>query len=137
MATSTHSQALGVITYSTGFFAEILAIKLSGAGKADMIEVTNMGTPATTGTFGNKIYIQSFYVDGGEFDIQIQFNPDTTPPKGFSAATIKWGNSATQAAWAGSMCMSEMSVDAPLDGKVMNANCKLKISGAVTITAGT
>ena len=137
MATTTHSQCLGVITYATGYFVEILDISLSGVGKADIIDVTHMGVAATSGTLGNKIYIESFYVDAGEADIEIQFNPDTTPPKGFQACTIAWGNSTTKATWAGSACLSDMSIKAPLDGSVMKATCKLKFSGAITIVPGT
>ena len=139
MATSSHSQALGSITFSTGFFAEILDISHGGI-KRDKIDCTNMATATTTTstTLGNKIAIPSAYVDPGELTVEIQFNPDTKPPIDSAAAscTVKLGNAATQAQWAGSAFLTEFSYKAPLDGTVMRASCKVVFTGVITITAG-
>ncbi len=139
MATSSHSQALGVITYSTSFLAEILNIDWSGI-KREALDCTNMGVAAAGGgKFGNKLFIPSFYVDPGELSVEIQFQPDTLPPIASAAetVTVKLGNSSTQASWAGSGFMVDFAPKAPLDGTVMRATCKIKFSGNITVTAGT
>ena len=41
MATSSHAQTLGVITFDTNYFLEILNIDLGDTGKCDDIDVTN------------------------------------------------------------------------------------------------
>ena len=138
MATTSHSQALGVITFSSGFLAEILDIGISGI-KRDILDCTNMSIAAAGGgKFGNKIFIPSFYVDPGDLTFEIQHQPDTLPPIASAAetVTVKLGNSATQASWAGSGFMYDYAVKAPLDGTVMRATCKIKWTGNVTVTAG-
>src|SRR5258708_30868457 len=138
MATSSDSQTKGVITFSSGFFAEILNIDWSGI-KREILDVTNMGVAAAAGgTFGNKINIPSIYIDPGELSVEIQFNPDTLPPIASAAetVTVKMGNAATQATWVGSGYMHEFAPKMPLDGKVMTASAKIKFSGAVTVTGG-
>ncbi len=136
MAVVTHSQAKGSITFSSGFFAEILNIDWSGI-KREALEVTNMSvTAAAGGTFGNKIFIPSLYIDPGELGLEINFNPDTLPPIGAAASafTVTLGGDTTPATWAGNAFLTEFSFKAPLEGKVMTATAKLKWTGAVTVT---
>jgi hypothetical protein len=140
MATVTHSQTKGQITFSTGFLAEILNIDWSGI-KREVLDATNMSIAAAGGgTFGNKILIPSFYIDPGELAVEINFNPDTLPPIASAPETVTvkiGGDTTTQATWVGSGFMIEFAPKMPLDGKVMTATAKLKFSGSITITAGT
>lgn len=140
MATVTHSQTKGQITFSSGFLAEILNIDWSGI-KREVLDATNMSiAAAAAGAFGNKISIPSFYVDPGEITVEINFNPDTLPPIASAAetTTVKvGGDTSAQATWVGSAFMYDFAPKMPMDGKVMTATCKIKFSGNVTVTAGT
>ncbi|SRR5258708_4055734 len=138
MALVTHSQTKGSITFSTGFFAEILNIDWSGI-KREVLDVTNMSVAAAGGgAFGNKISIPSIYIDPGELSVELQFNPDTLPPIGSAsgAFTLTLGGDTTPATWAGNGYLHDFSVKMPLDGTVMRATAKLKTTGAVTVTSG-
>lgn len=139
MATSSHSQTLGSITFQTGFFAEILDMQW-GKIERQWIDATNMSiTAASAGTFGNMVGFPSQYVNPGQLTVTVNFNPDTAIPIGAAAAscTVKMGNSSTQASWAGSASMISFEPNMPLDGKPMTAKAVLAFSGAITETAGT
>lgn len=140
MATTSHAQTLGVITFNTSYFAEILNIDMSDMGKCDSIDVTNMSTGTTvTPNLGNKIFIPSFYLDPGYVSVDYNFNPDTLlfGKVGVAAScTIALGNSSTKANFVGSAFVYDTAMKGPLDGKVMTANAKLKWAGVVAQTAG-
>lgn len=138
MATSPVSQTMGVITWETGFFAQITNIKHSGV-KREAFDVTHMGVAAAgAGTYGNMLFLASKFIDGGMFEVEGHFNIDTLPPIGTAASscTVKMGDSTTQGSLAASAFLTDWDVTGPLNGK-MTFTAKLKISGAVTKTAGT
>jgi hypothetical protein len=137
MALVTHSQTKGAITFSSGFFAEIINIDWSGV-KREVLDCTNMSIAASGASFGNKIFIPSVYIDPGELGIEINFNPDTIPPIGSAAGafSLALGGDTVQATWAGTGFLYEFAPKMPLDGKVMTATAKLRVTGAVTVTTG-
>lgn len=130
-ATSSHSQTLGTITFSSSYFLEILNIDMGDMGKCDSIDVTNMSVAANISpNIGNKLFIPSAYLDPGYVSIDYNFNPDTLLQPAIAtslSATVKLGNATvTKAQFAGSGFIYDTSMKGPLDGKCMVANAKFK-----------
>jgi hypothetical protein len=137
MATSAASITKGVITFETGFFAQITNIEWDGIER-ESVPTSHMGTAAAgANKFGNMTFIPSDLVDPGTLTVDFNFNPDTLPPIASAAATctVAIGDSATQATWAASGFMTSIKFTGPLGDK-MTAQAKVKLSGNVTRTAG-
>jgi hypothetical protein len=123
------------IAFETGFFAQITDINWSGVTRAS-IPLPHMGlAAASSGTFGNLPKVPGNIIDPGALEVEINFNPDTTPPIGAAASTctVTFAGGAT---WAGSAFMTEMGVAVPM-GKVMSQRVKIEFSGAITMTDAT
>ena len=109
--------------------------------------------PTTSvGNFGNRQFIPSAYVDGGELNLQVNLNPLVAIPiadwtkVGPTEIIITLGPAnTTQETFDVLGFITEFKIDGPLDGKPVTANIKVKITdevnnsftsdGAVTWTA--
>ncbi len=72
------------ITFSSGFFAEILSVDGPDLSR-DPIETTHMGT-----TNGNKTFIPSDLIDNGTLSVEIAYVPATAPPISSTGPAIHW-----------------------------------------------
>ena len=131
-----------IITFATSAFtADLLSVDLSGITR-ESIETSHMGTAAPgAGEIANKTFIPGDLTDPGEISIEIHFNPETTPPIDAAAEviTITWPLAAGQAVagtWASSGFMTDFTITDPLEDK-MTATATIKLSGPITLTAGT
>ena len=151
----THGQTLGTVTFAmTDFPMEILKLDWTGI-KREAIEVTNMNVQPTTAAkgFGNKMFIESAYVDPGELKLQVHHNPTLMIPicdpskAGPEAITILLGPAqTTQETFDAVGFMTSYELDGPLDGKALTATVTIKLTdvvggpdmydatGAVTVT---
>jgi hypothetical protein len=113
---------------TTTFFAEIIGVTLP-----DQVREA-IDTSHTATTSGRKTFIPSDLIDGGELEVEINFNPATTPPIAAAAEvwTITFGDSGT-ATWAFSGFFTSYSGACPIEDRC-TATCRLKISGPITIT---
>ena len=116
-----------VVFGTSAFSAQILDIRPPGAKRGE-IDTSHMGTSV------NKTFTPEDFVDRGEMEMDIHFNPDTTPPIAAAAETITITFPAA-ATWAFTGFVTEYMPDAPLNNK-MTATVKVKVSGAITIVAG-
>lgn len=138
MASSAASLSKGSITFSSGFFAQILDWDWDEITR-EAIETSHQGIAAAgAGKFGNKTFIPSFLVNPGKLKVKLHFNPDTLPPIGSAAETITLaiGDSSSQASWAGTGFMVSFKATGPLEGK-MEADAEIQFTGNITRTAGT
>lgn len=123
------------ITFSSGFFAEILNVDWSGMSR-EAIDTSH----ATT-TNGWMTFIPAGLQDPGELSVEINFDPDDTPPIDGAAETVTVTfptpvGGMTGATWAASGFMTSFEPSAPIDDR-MTATSSIKFSGAVTFTDAT
>lgn len=138
MATSAASQAMAAITFSSGFFAQIIDWDWDGIERK-AIDTSHQGLSlAGTGKFGNMTRIPSKLNSPGTLTVNLSFNPDTLPPIESAAETVTLtiGDSSTRATWAGSGFMTSYKATGPLEDR-MTATAVITFSGNVTRTAGT
>lgn len=112
------------ITFSSGFFAEILTGKLTGYERP-VIETSHMGTTTamtfTPGSLANP----------GQIEVELLFDPSTKPPINSTAeAIVVTFSDATT--WTGSGFMSEFEWESPLEDRI-TANATVKCSGDWTV----
>lgn len=135
MASSAVDLGTGMaITFSTGFFAQILSVSW-GAITRPAIKTSHMGTTLTGGKeFGSDTFIPGDLVDPGELTVELHLNPDTTPPVHGAAETVTV-TFAEGATWACSGFMTSFEWGSPLEDK-MTATATIKFSGGADIIAG-
>ena len=112
------------ITFSSGFFAEILSVDGPDLSR-DPIETTHMAT-----TNGNKTFIPSDLIDNGTLSVEIAYVPATAPPISSAAetGTVTMPGGST-AAFSGFMVAFAPSF--PIDDR-MTASCDVKVTGEIT-----
>lgn len=126
-----------VITFDSGFFAEITSVSWSGISRPS-IDVSHMGIAAAgAGDFGNALFLPGDIVDPGELSLELHFNPNDAIPIASAAETITitWplvGVDVTANTFAGSGFMTDFEITGSLEEK-MTATATLKMSGAVTV----
>lgn len=116
-----------VITFSTGFFAEILDVSPPGASR-ESIQTSHMGTTAA------HTFTPADLVDWGEMTVEMGFLPSTAPPMTGVAEsiTITFPNSGA-AVWTFTGFMTGFEPSAPLEDR-MTASATIKVTGAVVVT---
>ena len=120
------------ITFSTGFLAQITSVDFSGISR-ESVDTSHMGT------VGAHTHMPVDLIENGSLDIEIHFDPDTTPPINAVAETVvvtfPLGAGQTSAAtWSFSAFMTNYKPGIPMED-IMVASCTLKISGDITIVA--
>lgn len=119
------------ITFSTGFFAEILSINWSGIER-EAIETTHMGST------GWKQFLPGNLVDPGELEVEMFFAPETPPPITGAietmTVTMPSAGAGGTSTWAGSAFMTEFEFEDPVED-VMKATATLKITSTITFVA--
>lgn len=123
------------ITFASGFLAEIRNITGPSMSR-EFIDSSHAGT-----TGGYRTYIPQDLADGGEVEIEMLFDPDSDPPIDAAAesVTITWPiptGGTTAATWVFQGALVGFDVTAPYDD-LMTATARLKVLGAITVTAGT
>jgi hypothetical protein len=116
------------ITGSSGFMAEIIGVTLNEQVRE------RIDTSHTATTSGRKTFIPSDLIDGGELEVQLNFNPATTVPIGAAAETwtVTFGDSGT-CTWAFSGFMTSFGGECPLEDRC-TATARLAVSGVITVT---
>lgn len=123
------------ITFSSGFCAEIRNVDPPRMNRP-ALETTHSTTSG-----GKRTFIPSDLTDMGEASVDLLFNPSTDPPIDAVAETVTItypipSGGMTAATWAFSGFMTDYSPSVPYDD-IMTATATLKVSGDVTVTAGT
>lgn len=115
------------ITFSSGFFAEILDITGPGAAR-EAIATSHMGTGSA------HTFVPADLVDWGELSVEIAFDPATKPPirGAVETITITFPNSAAST-WAFSGFLTGFEPSDPLEER-MTASATIKVTGVVTVT---
>lgn len=113
---------------TTTFFAEIIGVTLNDQTR-ERIDTSHTGT-----TSGRKTYIPSDLIDGGELEVEINFNPATTIPIAAAAEvwTLTFGDSG-QCTWAFTGFITSASGECPLEDRC-TATIRLAVSGPITVT---
>jgi hypothetical protein len=113
---------------STGFFAEIIGVTLNDQTRE------KIDTSHTATTSGRKTYIPSDLIDGGDLEVEINFNPATTIPIGAAPEvwTLTFGDSGT-CTWAFTGFITSAGGECPLEDR-MTATITLAVSGVITVT---
>lgn len=122
------------ITFQSGFCAEILDVSWDG------IERNAIDTSHMTTVDGWMTFLLSDLKDPGELTVELQFDPDESPPITAAAETVTVtfpipAGGSVAATWACSGGLTSMGIAVPHNDK-MTASCKLKFSGAPTFTPG-
>jgi len=112
------------ITFSTGFFAEVISVDGPDLSR-EPIDTTHMTT-----TDGRMTYIPSDLIDGGTLSVEIAYVPATAPPISGAAetVTVTYPDSSS-AAFSGFLTSFSSSI--PIDDR-MTASAEIKVSGDVT-----
>ena len=131
-------QTMGVISFST--FAMYILNITGPKVSAGWIDTTSMAAATEdAGDVGNKTGIASMYNDPGELDVEVLFDPSAFPPPfgvaDEGAMTLTLGPLASEVNFTATLIGFEPK--APLEGKAMTADCKFRLSGAITPTAPT
>ena len=118
---------------TSAFVAKLLSI--SQRMTRESIDTSHMGTTL------NRTFIPGDLVDRGEVDIEFLFDPDDEPPIDKVAETVTitfplFEGGITPATFEFSAFMTDYEDSGELEG-LLRATAKLKISGAITYTAGT
>lgn len=135
-ATSAASQARGILTFSSGFAAQIIEWDWDDITR-EFFDTSHQGLAAAgAGKFGNKTKIPSILVNPGTLKLKLNFNPDTLPPIAGSmeTVTLKMGDGTTPAQYSGSGGMSKFKITGALE-KQMEAEMEIIFSGNVTVAA--
>lgn len=118
------------IAFSTGFFAEILAISWSGIER-ESIETTHMGS-----TGGYKQFLPGNLSDPGELEVEMFLAPETIPPINGAAETVTVtlpsAGAGGTSTWSASGFMSGFEWEAPVE-EAMKATGTIKLTGAITV----
>lgn len=140
-----HGQALATVTFSESELdAEIIDYSWDGIN-CEQLEVTNMQVQPTnggTGNFGNKMFINSAYQNGGILTLTINhdftqgvFIGNTDNGGAPYTTTFKTGPAiAQQEKFVCLANVMDYSFKGPLDGKVVTAVIKLQITDKVDQT---
>lgn len=120
------------ITFSSGFFAEITNIGHSGINRGS-VDVTHMGTTDAREFMPTDLY------DAGELSVELQFDPDSSPPIDQAAETVTVtfptpSGGVSGATWAADGFMTDFEYTGPLEDK-MTATATIKFTGTITYTA--
>lgn len=123
------------ITFDSGFLAEIRSINGPSISR-EFIDTSHMGTAG-----GYRTSIPQDLADPGELEVEMLFDPDEEPPIDGApeSVTITWpipSGGSTAATWVFSGSLVGFDVTAPYDD-LMTATARLKIHGAITVTAST
>jgi len=125
---------------TSGWSASLTGISQSGISRSAHESTPLTAAAPGAGTFANRTYVFGDLTDGGTLELEGLFNPDTEPPIDQPAET--WtvqfeasGGDATGASFAFSGGMTDFSWSGERDG-LMSFSSSIKISGAVTQTAG-
>lgn len=112
------------ITFSTGYFAEIISVDGPDLSR-EAIDTTHMGT-----TSGRMTYIPSDLIDGGTLSVEMAYVPATAPPISSAAetVTVTYPDSST-CSFSG--FLTSFSPSIPIDDR-MTASAEIKVSGDVT-----
>lgn len=114
------------ITFSTGYFAEIISVDGPDLSR-ESIDTTHMGT-----TSGLMTFIPSDLIDNGTLSVEMAYVPGTAPPISSAAETVTVTYpGGTTAAFSG--FMTSFSPSIPIDDR-MTASAEIKVSGAITRT---
>jgi len=115
------------ITFSTGFFAEILDVSPPGSSR-ESIQTSHMGTTNNAHTF-----TPADLVDWGELSVEMAFAPATTPPIASAAEVIviTFPDSGAST-WTFTGFMTGFEPSAPLEDR-MTASATIKVTGAVAV----
>lgn len=114
------------ITFSSGYFAEIISVDGPDLSR-ESIDTTHMGT-----TSGLMTFIPSDLVDNGSLSVEMAYVAATAPPISSAAetVTITYPDSST-CAFSG--FLTSFSPSIPIDDR-MTASAEIKVSGAITRT---
>lgn len=118
------------ITFGTSnFSADLLDVTPPGPSR-EVIDISHMGLAS-----GFKEFMPSDLVDWGEAKLTVAFDPATVPPIAAAAetVTITFPDGTT---WAFTGFLTKYESKAPMEDK-MTADVTVKVSGKVTISAGT
>tara|TARA_B100000029_G_scaffold269360_1_gene264694 strand:- start:2063 stop:2431 length:369 start_codon:yes stop_codon:yes gene_type:complete len=112
------------ITFSSGFFAEIISVDGPDLSR-EAIDTTHMGT-----TNGWKTFIPSDLKDGGTLSVEMAYDPGTSPPiaDAESSCTVTYPDAST-CSFTGFMTSFSSSI--PIDDR-MTASAEIKVNGAVS-----
>lgn len=115
------------VTFSSGFFAEILDTSGPNASRVSL-QISHMGTTTAHRFLPGKL------VDWGEFQVELQFDPSTKPPVNNSreTVTVAYPDSGSSQ-WAFSAFMTGFDITASLE-EIATASATLKVDGDVTVT---
>jgi hypothetical protein len=102
-----------------------------------------MLTTQPTGTsFGGRTFIPAPLADPGILEVDVHFNPDNNTLLNVTTAetcTVRWHDLATDATWAsasGFVIGVDVRAEQGENDTLMLATFRIKMSGAVTVTAG-
>lgn len=117
-----------IVFATSGFTANILTIMPTGYER-ESIDTSHQQTP------GAMTFTPAHLYNAGGVDITGHFNPDTAPPieGGKENVTITWPSGAT---WAFSAFVTKYQGGADNLDQRMDFSMTIKISGAITIAAG-
>ena len=125
-----------IVFATSAFAANIISVDGPNITR-ESIETSHLGTE------DNMTFLQAALSDAGEISLEIEFDPDLTPPIGTSATpvvaetvTITWPlpvGQATAATWAFTAFATSYSGGAS-NGERMTGTLAIKISGDITIT---
>jgi len=116
------------ITFSSGFFAQILSMGVTGMERA-FVPASHFGSA------GAMTFIFGTLFDNGSVEVEMHYDPDLAPPLGSVAenCTLTFLGPVTNTTIVGSAAMTNFSWQGALEDKFV-ANATLKFSGALTIT---
>jgi len=116
------------ITYQSGFFAEIIDFSWSGLAR-ESIDTTNFASS------GGREYTPSTLYDPGELQVELLFDPESSPVTPITAVaetvTVTYADAAPASTMAASGFMTDFEIAGPLEDR-MTATATLKLTGAVT-----
>lgn len=123
-----------VVFGTSGFSAEILGSTLPGASRP-VIDTTHLGTTVA------RTKMPGDLIDWGQFEFELQFDPDNEPPLDQVAETITVtfptpAGGLTGATWAFTGFIQNYNATFTLEEKML-ATVSLEISGDITWTAST
>lgn len=120
------------ITFSSGFMAAITNVSHSGISRA-ALETTSSATTTY------KTFIPADLIDYGSTQVDLEFNPNDTPPISGAAETItitfpvpSGSTNGATLAFSGFMTEFQFTVPAAQDEGIMTATATLKATGAPT-----
>lgn len=114
------------ISFSTGFFAEILDVTPPGASR-ESVQSSHMGTTAA------HTFLPTDLVDWGELVVEMAFAPGTTPPiTSVSEQIVITFPDSAASTWTFNGFMTGFEPAVPLEDR-MTATATIKITGAVVV----